>query len=218
MNGSLIVFDMDGVLVEERSSWRVVHDWLGTQNEDSYRLYEEGRIDDMEFMRRDIIRWKEAAPDISIERIEGMLGGCRRMKNFPSALGRITKTDVTLGIISGGLDILSARLAREGGFRWHHANGLVAASNGILTGEGILRVPLRDKGSVLRKVREMNGFERVAVVGDSAVDISMFREADLSIAFRPMDQRVAEAADLVVREPDLEALTGGIADWLDAKK
>ena len=53
----LIVFDMDGVLVEERSSWRRIHNHLGTDNEDSFFAYMRGDINDLEFMAKDIKRW-----------------------------------------------------------------------------------------------------------------------------------------------------------------
>ena len=53
----LVVFDMDGVLTEYFSSWVRVHEHFGTDNDEALRLYMEGKIDDEEFMRRDIALW-----------------------------------------------------------------------------------------------------------------------------------------------------------------
>ena len=53
----IAVFDMDGVLVRQRSSWRIIHEAVGTSNEHSFRAYIRGEIDDEEFMERDIRLW-----------------------------------------------------------------------------------------------------------------------------------------------------------------
>jgi phosphoserine phosphatase len=53
----LICFDLDGVLTKVESSWRYVHNYFSVNNEASLKLYLEGKIDDREFMRRDIKLW-----------------------------------------------------------------------------------------------------------------------------------------------------------------
>ena len=42
--------------------------------------------------------------------------------------------------------------------------------------------------------------ERAACVGDSFIDIPMFRACGMSIAFNPADQRVSDNATFVVRD------------------
>ena len=50
---SLILFDMDGVLVDTISSWSFIHQHYGLNNEASVKAYVKGEIDDSEFIRRD---------------------------------------------------------------------------------------------------------------------------------------------------------------------
>ena len=50
----IVVFDLDGVLVDIQSSWDWVHRHFGVDNDESLAQYLAGQIDDLEFMRRDI--------------------------------------------------------------------------------------------------------------------------------------------------------------------
>ncbi|MGA1819466.1 MAG: HAD-IB family phosphatase [Thermoplasmatota archaeon] len=210
----LVVFDMDGVLIHERSSWRLVHEKLGTSNEDSFAAYMKGEIDDLEFMRRDIDLWMRKRVTRSSE-IEIILEKATLMDGFMGCMDQLRDWGATLAIVSGGLDILAHRLGKKGGFSHVSANGLATDPDGNLTGEGILRVPLMDKGSVLRSIiSENDGLGPVVVVGDSIVDISMFELSDLSIAFRPEVLKVSEAADNVISTPDLGLLPGLIGKFL----
>ncbi|MBN1538774.1 MAG: HAD family phosphatase [Candidatus Thermoplasmatota archaeon] len=208
MNGRkpLIIFDMDGVLVHERSSWRLVHDSLGTSNEISFQAYMRGEIDDLEFMRRDIRLWMEKGLTRR-EDIGRILGTATLMDGFKKCMTTLSDMGAELAIISGGLDLLAERLGAIVDFDHCIANGLAARDDGTLTGEGILRVPLSDKGSVLRKMLGNSGtYGPVVSVGDSSVDIPMFGPSDLSIAFRPEAKEVETAADVVVQTPDLEVI------------
>jgi len=209
----LVVFDMDGVLINERSSWRLVHEALGTSNEDSFKAYMRGEIDDMEFMRRDIELWLKKGLSRTSE-IERILRRATLMNGFSECMEKLRGAGWTLAIISGGLDILAERLKTEGGFDHVFANGLAADEDGNLTGEGVLRVPLMDKGSVLRALVAEEQFGPVVVVGDSIVDISMFEVSDLSVAFRPEGSEVPEAADTVISKSDLglvqETISGSL--------
>ena len=55
----LIAFDMDGVLADTISSWKYVHDYFGCSNDRSVNEYLKGRIDDNEFIKRDVSLWQE---------------------------------------------------------------------------------------------------------------------------------------------------------------
>lgn len=198
----LAVFDMDGVLVYPRSSWRVVHDALGTSNEHSFELYMEGKIDDEEFMARDIALWKGVMERPDVDTIRKMMDNVPIMNGFDEALDELKGNGIETVIISGGLDILADRLMDAGGFSEYHANGFQIGAGGEIHGKGILRVPLRDKGSVLKQLIK-KGYGPIAAVGDSFVDVPMFRLADLSIAFRPESREVSSEADHVVSEDDL---------------
>ncbi len=103
-------------------------------------------------------------------------------------------------ILSGGIDILADHLAEEGMISHSIANGIEFDEEGKPTGNGILKVPLRDKGSVLRHyIDEMGPFSLILTVGDSIVDITMFEISDVSIAFRPEGEEVEHKATDIVK-------------------
>jgi hypothetical protein len=54
----LVCFDLDGVLIEAKSSWVAVHDAFDVKNEGSLRLFLHGEISEEEFIRRDVALWK----------------------------------------------------------------------------------------------------------------------------------------------------------------
>lgn len=204
---------MDGVLVEHRSSWRMLHDALGTDNEDSFRAYMRGEIDDLEFMRRDIERWLRSKPDLDIEFFRSIYDSQKRIDGFLEGIARLKGSGAAVYILSGGIDLLANALCGVSGMDGAHANGIMFDNEGKLTGEGILRVPLRDKGSVLKKLGS-NGFGPIISVGDSHVDITMFENSDLSIAFRPESDRVSEAADVTITGSDLTPVIDVILEYL----
>ena len=69
----LVAFDMDGVLVDYTSSWTWVHDHFNIDNEETLLAYIQGRIDDREFMRRDIRKWMDLKADICRADLETIL-------------------------------------------------------------------------------------------------------------------------------------------------
>ncbi|OYT59268.1 hypothetical protein B6U81_06400, partial [Thermoplasmatales archaeon ex4484_30] len=50
----LIVFDMDGVLIEERSSWRIIHKEFKIDNSDILKELHEGRLSEKDFLNKEI--------------------------------------------------------------------------------------------------------------------------------------------------------------------
>jgi len=202
----MAVFDMDGVLTLCRSSWAWVHKYYGVDNEKSVKDYMEGRIDDYEFMRRDIALWRKALQrEVRLEDIRKPLEKIEMTPGAKETVQRLREKGYVVGVISGGLDLLQEKLKKEGiELDFFLANG-VEVKGGVLTGEGVLRVPLKEKNVVLLKILEEDYpcTETLVVVGDTSVDISMFRIADLAIAFRAEDERVAEKAHIRVEGDDL---------------
>jgi phosphoserine phosphatase len=111
-------------------------------------------------------------------------------------------------IVSGGLDIVAERVSIRYGFDDWVANGVECDDEGKLTGEGLLRVELRNKRAALDRMLDKHGVDRsrTACVGDSFVDIPMFEGCALSIAFNPIDEMAAKSAMRVVRAESLEAI------------
>ncbi len=214
----IVVFDMDGVLVQERSSWGLVHDALGTTNEHSHEAYLRGEIDDMEFMRRDIALWLSVMPEMTIGDIRTLMERATPMGGVIECITDLRELGARISILSGGLKLLSGMLVDRWCLDGHNANGLEHGPDGRLTGEGILEVPLRDKGGVLtRNIMTVGDHGPIITVGDSSVDISMFKRSDLAIAFRPKDERVRRRAHIVIERPDLKLVSDAVRDWLEAR-
>ncbi len=214
MRFKFVAFDLDGVLVDERSSWEWVHHYFGVSNKEGYDLFMAGKIDDIEFMRRDIRMWKEIEQDINAARIAEILKGAKLMEGAKETVAAIMDAGIGTGIVSGGIDYLANDVAKSCGIEHVLANGLEQDENGRLTGEGVLRVELLDKGKALNELLANLGIEPkdCAVIGNSCIDVSMFEVGGFSIAFKPIDPDCIAAADVVVHGDDLRNILPYILD------
>ncbi len=201
----LAAFDMDGVLVDIVSSWVHVHRRFGVNNDHSLRAYLEGEIDDREFIRRDIALWRKADPGVTSDRIREMLADAPLMTGAAELIAELRRRGFKTVIVSAGIDLLSERVAAELGMDLQFANGMCTDGSGRLSGEGIFRVRLMDKGRTVLDAAERFGAgpEDIVSVGNSRYDVSMFERSALGIAFCPEDDHVREKADVVVDERDL---------------
>ncbi|MCI4326731.1 MAG: HAD-IB family phosphatase [Thermoplasmata archaeon] len=201
----LVAFDMDGTLVDAASSWAAVHEHFGDHNEEGLRLFNAGEIDDHEFLRRDIAVWWKHNPEITVFDLEEILGKVPLMPGARVLLDALRSTRATTVIISGGIDVLARRVASELGIDVALANGFRVDATGRLTGTGIIRVPIREKEAVLRKLQDDLGItpEETASVGNSEIDVGMFRRSAIGVAFAPEDDGVRRGATAVVEERDL---------------
>jgi len=201
----LVVFDMDGVLADTESSWVYVHRHFQVNNDHSLHAYLKGEIDDLEFIRRDISLWKAKEPAINERRIDEILSGVPVMHGAEEAISALRRKGVRTAIVSAGIDLLSRRIARRLGMDLELANGLSTDESGRLSGEGILRVKLMDKGDAVVEAARVLGADlsETVAIGNSRYDVSMFERAGKGIAFHPMDGFVRENSDIVIEEKDL---------------
>ena len=204
----LVVFDMDGVLADIESSWVHVHRHFGVNNDHSLYAYLRGEIDDLEFIRRDIGLWKKTEPDVTEERIKEILSDVPIMPGARRTIRELKRMGIGTAIVSAGIDLLAERISKELGVDAHLANGLVKDGAGRLSGEGILRVKLMDKGdAVTEMINAMKVQTKdVVAVGNSRYDVSMFKRAGVGIAFQPSDDFVRTSAQVVVQQKDLSMI------------
>ena len=206
----LVIFDMDGVLTRDRSSWTFVHDMMGVSNEHNLKAFIEGRIDEDEFIRSDIALWHGVDPDINIRKIARFFRELRLIDGIQETVACLHYNGMKCVICSGGIDLAAKMIADEYGFDDYAAVTLLADENGVLTGEGKKAVDLSDKGVSARSFIEKYGTtkEMTVSIGNSFTDIKMFNATGMSIAFNPEKDGTAEAADHVV-------VSKNIADVLD---
>jgi len=204
-NIELIVFDMDGVLVDIRSSWAWIHDYFGVNNDESLEAYMDGEIDDLEFIRRDINLWKSKDRYICREDIIKILQEVPVMDGFEECIPVLSE-DYLTAIISGGLKPLAEYI--DGNYFDRVMANDLEEIDGRLTGEGILEVELKNKGEAFEKLLSEMGVEKkeTVAIGNSHIDAPMLRKAGIGIAFDPADKKVKEAADSIIEEKDLTLL------------
>jgi len=197
---------MDGVLIDYRSSWKWIHDYLGIDNSEDVSAFMDGRIDDLEFMRRDIARWKKK--NIGISDIKEIFKKVPVMNGLKETFYALKNENIKTCVISGGLDFMVDILKEDVSIDFVRANSLCLDNNGNLEGEGVLRVPILGKKDVLRELRDELGIEKeeVVAIGDLSIDIKMFEEAGLKIAFNPCDEIIKKHADVVIENKDLRLI------------
>jgi phosphoserine phosphatase len=214
----LLALDMDGTLVDVASSWAAVHHHFRDHNADGLRDFLAGKIDDHEFIRTDVRIWQKHAPDLTIDELERILDRVPLMPGAATLISALRARGVRTAIISGGIDLLAHRIARELGIDITLANGFRVHDDGRLTGEGIVRVPINGKEGVLAGLQHQLGVEvgETASVGNSEIDVGLFRRSRVGVAFLPEDDPVRREATHVVTEKDLGRVLDALGDFPDA--
>jgi phosphoserine phosphatase len=204
----LVIFDMDGVLTDIISSWKYIHDYFNTSNERSVDDYLKGKIDDMEFIRRDASLWMENGKPVAKEKLVEILSDVPLMKGAKECVSYLKNHNVKTAIVSAGLDILAKRVAKDLGIDYVYSNGVKIDSEGRLNGVGILEVRLMHKDETVSKLSKQLKIplEKIASVGNSCFDIPMFEISGFSIAFNPEDDCIKETADVTVGGKDLKKI------------
>ncbi len=212
----IVFFDCDGTLTPVRSSWQYVHERLGLwdRNADKFqRLFRAGKIDYIEFCRRDALLWKGVTEKSVLEIVREIPyhDGVRE------TIQGLRNEGVFTAVLSTGLSLLVERVKNELGMSFAVANELVA-DKGVLTGDIRISVAhdmapegagapkggrekraaaqerplceLRHKGYWVKKVLGDRGLkkEESAAVGDGEGDRGMFEEAGVAIGYHPSEK------------------------------
>jgi len=201
----LAIFDMDGVLTDILSSWRYIHNYFGSSNDKSVDLYLKGKINDLEFIKRDVELWKENGKPITYKKLEYLISDIPLMKGAKKCISTLKNNNIKTSIVSAGLDILAKKVAKELKIDYVYANGLITDKNGYLNGEGILGVELiRKDKNVIELSSKLNiPLKNIVGIGNSCFDIPMLEKCGHSIAFNPEDECIKKVADVIIEEKDL---------------
>ncbi|MFX0096449.1 MAG: HAD-IB family phosphatase [Candidatus Hodarchaeota archaeon] len=202
----LIIFDVDGVLLEVRSFWTYLHEKLETFDETEYsrnmQMFFQGELSYQEWADLEASAWK----DISYEKVKELLLDIPLTKGAEEALNKLNEMEYVAAAVSSGglLSVLKERFDNLS-FKYIYANDL-EQKDGVLTGKTVINVPFDKKRQVVEEnVLSTEGleWEECAVIGDSVNDLEIFRVAKLKIAFCPSDAMLVQIADHVIRERDL---------------
>ncbi len=196
----LIAFDLDGTLLEEKSSWWRLHEYFGTIKSSliNMRDYEQGKISYDEWMRRDIALWK---PTPHITTIKKILLDYTLAPNAENVVRILIERKLRLAIVTAALDILANSVAMKLHISDVMANGLVLDENGYLTNRVIFNVDPFEKHKAFNRLVKKAGIpiDKCAAVGDSKYDAKFLRNAGLGIAYK-RDRDLIDAADIVITD------------------
>ncbi len=214
MTVSFVAFDMDGTLLDVSSSWAEVHRFFGEKNTEALQLFLDDRIDDQEFMRRDLELWRRHRPHITEDDLVSILASVPLMPGAHELFDALHARGIRTAIVSGGLDVIAQRIGRELGIDRVLANGFVLDGRGRLTDEGIIRVPIKRKGDVVAGLQREFGLSvsECAAVGNSQIDVAMFERSRIAVAFLPEDEHVRRRATHIVTEKDLRRVIGPLTE------
>ena len=204
MQYKVIVFDMDGVLVENDSSWVTIHNYFGVDNGKAFKSYLNGEIDYNEFMRRDIALW----PKTNIEVIKTILNETKIIPGVKQTIEALKRKKYITVIVSAGLDILANKINRDLHIDYVFANSLDINEKGDLIGTGKCNVELLRKDQILIGLSKKFNIplDQFVVVGDSRYDIPMLKVAGLAIAFNPKDKEIQKVADIIIEDDDISKI------------
>ena len=224
---------MDRVLVDHMSTWQYVYDRLEISNEEAFNLYNQGKLDEWDWLKMDLAMIKAAYPEITDQKMRELCQGTPLMQGMKECLQWILDEGHEIAIISGGMQETARDIAcmfpsddpwrrRWGGINRHRGcdtkfhvftNGWLERNDGSIDDYGRYQVQMNGKGSIVRMLQRRLDIpkERTISIGDSAGDIGMFQQSGLSICFNPWDEKPVAIAKKTIRSRNL-------LDVLDAIK
>jgi len=209
----LVVFDMDGTLLQARSCWAQIHDHFGTDNSDMLKLYVENKISDQEFVRADINTWEEKS-NVKVDEkyVNSILDKIEPIDGAEELVAGLHNNGIETIFLTGGIQFLADKWAKQWNMKKPLANDLIDGEDGHLMVN--VRASGHAKGPVMDQLLEKMGLtkENVAAVGDTVVDLPMFERAGLSIAVNTNEKEVFVNVDYH-HNGDLRELVNIISKW-----
>ena len=218
-----VVFDCDGVLTDNGSSWQNIHTKFGTDSKDgshkeTLEMFLDGKITEEEFVEHDIRLWKSVKSDIHRDDIMRCYSGVGLMKGARDVVGELQSRGIYVAIVSSGVDLFVGAIANMLKVDDWAANGFEWDEDGFLQRGLPTRVYSHNKGLMVDKLVRINGFDTSGIVsiGDSSTDLSMKIGESSFIGFNPARERALnsflESGVPVVESKDLRDIWPHIFD------
>ena len=190
-----VVFDCDGVLTDNGSSWQNIHDYFGTENLVMLERFLNGEITDDEFMADDIRLWTDVQPRIHRDDIMRCYSGINLMEGSRDVVEELNRRGVFVAIVSAGVVIFVGVIANMLSVDDWAANGFEWDDEGWLQGPAPTKVNSHDKGIMVEKLSRIKELVPTSIVsvGDSSTDLSMMIPGSRFIGFNPARQRARDA-------------------------
>ena len=196
-----VVFDCDGVLTDNGSSWQNIHSKFGTDSADggshkkTLEMFLDGKITEEEFVEHDIRLWKSVKSDIHRDDIMRCYSGVGLMEGARDVVEELHNRGIYVAIVSSGVDLFVGAIANMLKVDDWAANDFSWDEEGFLSGPAPSMVDSHDKGLMVKKLSEINKFipEKIWSIGDSSTDLSMQIPNSNFIGFNPARQRSLDA-------------------------
>ena len=208
MNRKLIVFDVDGVLLDNKlGGLKDVLVILGKEKE--------VREIDEEYQRRKfsgpwgLAELADLYKDFSEEKLKEIATKyCQAnlMNGAKEVVEEIRNKGCLVGALSSNPQFIMEALKKILSLNFSQGTEL-EFKNGIATGRISKKVDRYGKAEILKeKIEELNlGKEEVVVIGDSLTDLAMAKKAGKFIAFNAKEE-VKNQADVIIKEKDLRKI------------
>lgn len=198
----LVAFDLDGTLIRPRSSWKYLHQKLGTWKmaKLNAELFYDEKITWEEWANLDARLWK----GVSTHEVERIAEECPITRGAKETVRKLSEQDFTLAIISGGLFFFAKTVGQELKIPYVFANKL-RSKGGILTGKVVNSVTQTNKCRLLSQLLGRLGLSlrQTVAIGDDFTMIPVFKVVGLSIAFNPSKPNVGKGASITVNSQSL---------------
>ena len=111
----LVCLDMDRVLVDHLSTWQFVYDKLGISNDESFELYNQGLLNEWDWIKLDIALIKSSIKDreITDSELRSLMEGMPMMDNWQLLISELIKDGAKVAIVSGGLQQTARDIAAQ---------------------------------------------------------------------------------------------------------
>ena len=111
----LVCLDMDRVLVDHLSTWQFVYDKLGISNDESFELYNQGLLNEWDWIKLDIALIKNSIKDrkITDSELRSLMEGMPMMENWHLLISELIKDGAKIAIVSGGLQQTARDIAAQ---------------------------------------------------------------------------------------------------------
>ena len=112
-----VVFDCDGVLTDNGSSWQNIHRKFGTDTADdgshkkTLEMFLDGKITEEEFVEHDIRLWKSVKSDIHKDDIIRCYSGIGLIDGARDVVDELKRRGIYVAIVSSGVDLFVGAIA-----------------------------------------------------------------------------------------------------------
>jgi phosphoserine phosphatase len=183
----LVVFDVDGVLTKEKSSWEFIHKYFNVEDKAKiyFKKFQNGEINYLEWMKLDTGLWIEKNNGkLKREKLIEILNKIEIRPEAKEVSYCLHKNKKLIALISGGIDLLVSRVSEIVGADYWFSNELEFDKYGYLIPGGYPLVGT-NKEKPLKMIFLSEGIssEETIYVGDSIWDISAMKNVGYPVQF-----------------------------------